>query len=231
MQGFPTLKTVKVTGIIGKPIIQDYSGPRTAAGIVEAAKNLIPNYVDRVEQKDFKGWLEKKNDTAKAILFSNKGATSALIKSLANDYRGNMGIAQVRDKETEVNSMFGVDNYPTLVVLPGGDKPAVVYDGEMKKPAMSKFLNKYAELRADSDKKSKKDKTKAKEAKTDEKVTQPVQFSAPMALTERSPPHPIRLSSQTPPHPTHLRRPPRRLLLQQAPSLLRCPKPPSLQIP
>ena len=170
VQGFPTLKTVKVTGTRGKPIIQDYSGPRTAAGIVEAAKQLIPNFVDRVEQKEFEDWLQKKNDTAKAILFSNKGVTSALIKSLANDYQGSLTVAQVRDKEKEINSMFGIKDYPSLVVLPGGDKPAVVYDGEMKKPAMSKFLSQYADPKVESDKQSKKDKSKSKETKSDKKV-------------------------------------------------------------
>lgn len=172
VQGFPTLKTVKVTGTIGKPIIQDYSGPRTAADIVEATKNLIPNYVDRVELKGFDGWLQKKNESAKAILFSNKGATSALIKSIANDYRGNMAIAQVRDKEKEINALFGVTTFPTLVVLPGGNEPAVTFEGEMKKPAMSGFLNQYAELRVDSDKKSNENKSKSKNTKSSGKVFQ-----------------------------------------------------------
>ena len=171
VQGFPTLKTVKVTGTRGKPIIQDYNGPRTAAGIVEAAKQLIPNYVDRIEQKDFEDWLKKKNETAKAILFSNKGITSALIKSLANDYRISLTIAQVRDKEKEINSMFGITEYPSLVVLPGGDKSAVVYDGEMKKPAMSKFLSQYAGIKPDSDQKTNKDKSQSKGTKSDKKVS------------------------------------------------------------
>ena len=178
VEGFPTLKTVKVTGQIGKPIIQDYRGPRTAADIVEATKKIIPNYVDRVDQKDFSDWLQKKNDSAKAILFSNKGATSALIKSLANDFRSSLTVAQVRDKEKEINSMFGVEKYPTLVVLPGGDKPAAVYDGEMKKPAMSQFLSKYAELTVVSDKKSQKDKQKSKESKSDQKVASPISLSS-----------------------------------------------------
>ena len=170
VQGFPTLKTVKVTGTKGKPIISDYSGPRTAADIVEATKKLIPNYVERIEHKDFDKWLEKNNDTAKAILFSDKGATSALIKSLANDYHGNMAVAQVRDKEKEMNAIFGISKYPTLVVLPGGDKPAVIYEGDLKKPAMSRFLNKYVEHRADSDKNSKKEQSKSKETKPNKKV-------------------------------------------------------------
>ena len=175
IQGFPTLKTVKVTGIIGKPIVQDYQGPRTASDIVEATKKLIPNYVTRLDTKEFEGWLAKENSTAKAILFSDKGVTSALIKSLANDYFGNMIVAQVRDKEIDITKVFGVTKFPSLVVLPGGDETAVMYDGPMRKPAMSNFLGQYAKARALPEKASTKDKkdktkTKSKESKPDNKA-------------------------------------------------------------
>ena len=168
IKGFPTLKTVRTTGILGKPIIMDYQGPRTASGLVDAVKKLITNNVKRLDDKDLDGWLQENNETAKALLFSDKGTTSALVKVLANDYIGNLHFAQVRDKETRANSMFGIETYPTLVLLPGGDKPAVKYDGEMKKPAMNEFISKYASLRdlsASAKKSTKKDKkTKDKKA-------------------------------------------------------------------
>ena len=174
IKGFPTLKTVRITGTLGKPIIMDYQGPRTASGIVDAVKKLITNNVKRLEDKELDGWLKDNNETAKALLFSDKGSTSALVKVLANDYIGNLHFAQVRDKEVEANSMFGIKTYPTLVVLPGGNKPAVVYDGEMKKPAMNEFISKYAALRdlsASTKKSTKKDKT-PKEP-TDKKASGP----------------------------------------------------------
>ena len=169
VKGFPTLKTVRVTGATGKPIITDYNGARTATGIVDAVKDLLPNHVKRIEDKTLDGWLQENNETAKAILFSDKGTTSALIKALANDYYGNLAIAQIRDKEKEANSMFGISKYPSLVVLPGSDKAAIAYDGEMKKPAMTEFLSQYASVRqASSPKKPKTDKTK--ESKADKKA-------------------------------------------------------------
>ena len=146
IQGFPTLKTVRPTLKIGKPIIVDYQGPRTAKGIVEAVKGIIPNYVKRVADKDLAGWLKESNETAKAILFSDKGTTSALIKVLASDFVGNMNFAQIRDTELEAVLTFGITTYPTLLVLPGGEAAAVVYDGDMKKAPMTEFLNKYAPL-------------------------------------------------------------------------------------
>ncbi|MCJ1394068.1 hypothetical protein MMC18_006946 [Xylographa bjoerkii] len=144
IKGFPTLKTVRPTLKKGKSIQVDYNGARTAAGIVEAVKDIIPNHVTRVSDKELGKWLEDDNSTAKAILFSNKGATSATIKVLAGEFYGNMHFAQVRDKDTTAVSTFGITEYPTLIVLPGGTAPAVAYSGEMAKAPMSEFLSAYA---------------------------------------------------------------------------------------
>ena len=144
VQGFPTLKTVRPTLKNGKPIVSDYQGPRTAKGIVDAVKGIIPNHVTRVADKDLDSWLSEGNDTAKAILFSEKGTTSALIKVLASEFYGRLPIAQVRDKDASAISMFGITKYPTLLVLTGGTSPAVIYEGEMKKAPMYTFLSKYA---------------------------------------------------------------------------------------
>ena len=172
IKGFPTLKTVRVTSKTGKPIISDYNGKRSATDIVEAVKGLIPNNVKRVEDKDLGDWLEKDSDKPKAILFSDKGTTSALIKALANDYLGNMPFAQIRNTQAEANKKYGVTKYPTLVVVPGGGKDAIIYDGELKKPLMNDFLGKYAELRKaevekdapKKDKASKKDRAESSKA-------------------------------------------------------------------
>ena len=144
VKGFPTLKTVRPTGKKGKPIIQDYQGPREAKGIIEAVKGLIPNEVERVTDKDLDDWLQKSNETAKAILFTDKGTISALLKVLAKEYFSRLPIAQIRDKDKNAVSTFGIDTFPTLLVLPGGSEPAVAYEGEMKKADMKAFLDKYA---------------------------------------------------------------------------------------
>lgn len=144
IKGFPTLKTVKPTLSHGKPIIADYQGARTAAGIIEAVKGIIPNHVKRITDKGLNDWLKESNDTAKAILFSDKGTTSALIKVLASHFYGNMPFAQIRDKDTVAVATFGIEKYPTLLVLPGGTAPVVIYDGQLEKTAMAEFLGKYA---------------------------------------------------------------------------------------
>ncbi|KAK3329960.1 hypothetical protein B0H66DRAFT_597513 [Apodospora peruviana] len=141
VQGFPTLKIVRPKKGGGKPMVEDYQGQRTASAIVEAVVQRINNNVVKVEDKNLDKFLSDKNETAKAILFTDKGTTSALMKSLAIDFLGVITIGQARNKESKTVSTFGVDKYPTLVLLPGGDAAGVVYDGEIKKDAMVKFLS------------------------------------------------------------------------------------------
>ena len=150
MKGFPTLKTIRPTGSKGKPIITDYQGERSAKAIVDTVKGMIPNHVTKVSDKELSKWLEGNNASAKAILFSNKGTTSALIKALAAEYAGNMQVAQIRDKETTAVSTFGITTYPTLLVLPGGTADPVIYDGPMEKAPMGAFLAQYALSSTDS---------------------------------------------------------------------------------
>ncbi|KAF4624513.1 hypothetical protein G7Y89_g13659 [Cudoniella acicularis] len=145
VQGFPTLKIVKPGKTPGKPIVEDYNGPRTAKGIVDAVIDKIPNLVKKVEDKSLEAFLAEANDTAKAILFTDKGKTSALLKSIAIEFKGSITIAQIRDKEKASLALFGVDNFPTLLLLPGGkEAEGIVYEGEMKKEPMVAFLSQAA---------------------------------------------------------------------------------------
>ncbi len=150
VQGFPTLKIVKPSKKPGKPTVEDYQGPREAKDIIEAVKSMIPNNVKRITDKGLLGWLDNSNETSKAALFSDKGTTSALVKVLANDFLGNMNFAQIRDKETTAVEMFGITEYPTLIVLPGGTQDSVKYSGAFSKEAMKSFLSEYASPVANS---------------------------------------------------------------------------------
>jgi protein disulfide-isomerase A6 len=140
VQGFPTLKIIRPGKKAGKPIVEEYQGARTAKAIADAVVDKVPNHVKKVTDKEVDGWLKESNETAKAVLFTDKGTTSALIRALAIDYLGSISFAQVRNKEKTTVETFGITKYPTFLVLPGGDKEAIVYDGELKKEAMSAFV-------------------------------------------------------------------------------------------
>jgi protein disulfide-isomerase A6 len=145
VQGFPTLKIVKPGKKAGKPVVEDYQGARTAKAITDAVVEKIPNHVKRVSDKDLEAFLAESNDTAKAILFTEKGTTSALLKSLAIDFLGSIKVAQIRNTQAASVELFSITSFPTLLLLPGGpEAEGIVYDGEMKKEAMVAFLSKIA---------------------------------------------------------------------------------------
>lgn len=170
VQGFPTLKIVRPKKGGGKPVIHDYHGQRTASAIVDAVVQHINNYVVRVEDKSLDSFLADK-EKPKALLFTEKGTTSALLKSIAIDFLDVITIGQVRNKETKTVEKFGIEKFPTLVLLPGGDAPHIVYDGEIKKEAMVQFLSQAGQPNPDSLPKS--DKKESKTSKTSEKSKTP----------------------------------------------------------
>ncbi|KKA25078.1 Disulfide isomerase [Rasamsonia emersonii CBS 393.64] len=148
IQGFPTLKIVTPSKKPGKPRVEDYQGPRSAKAIVDAVVERIPNHVKRLTDKDFQAWLSE-DDKPKAILFTEKGTTSALLRSLAIDFLGGIKFAQIRNKESGAVEKFGITSFPTLILLPGGEAEPVVYEGELKKKPMVEFLSQAAQPNPD----------------------------------------------------------------------------------
>ncbi|KAI9891019.1 MAG: hypothetical protein M1814_003370 [Vezdaea aestivalis] len=160
VQGFPTLKIIKPGKKPGKPIVEDYQGARSAKGIVDAVTDKITNHVKKVNDKDYQKWAQDLG--AKAILFTEKGTTSALLKSLAIDFLGSIKFAQVRDTQSVTVSQFEVSSFPTLVVVSADSSEPITYDGEMKKAPMLEFLSKYADPNPDASSKGPKDGKPAK---------------------------------------------------------------------
>ncbi|GAQ33631.1 hypothetical protein AtubIFM55763_001108 [Aspergillus tubingensis] len=144
VQGFPTLKIVTPGKKPGKPRVEDYKGARSAKAIVEAVVDRIPNHVKRATDKDLNTWLAQDEESPKAILFTEKGTTSPLLRALAIDFLGSIQVAQVRNKETEAVEKFGITEFPTFVLLPGNGQDPIIYDGELKKKPMVEFLSQAA---------------------------------------------------------------------------------------
>jgi protein disulfide-isomerase A6 len=144
VQGFPTLKIVKPGKKTGSPIVEDYNGPREAKAIIDTMVGKIPNHVKRIADKDLDAFLTEGNATAKAILFTEKGTTSALLKAVAVDFLGSITVAQIRSKEIAAVELFGVTTFPSIILLPGGDAQGIAYEGEMKKDAIVAFLSQVA---------------------------------------------------------------------------------------
>jgi protein disulfide-isomerase A6 len=150
VQGYPSVKLYvpgtggrnPYTGKSFKPAL-DYSGPRTAKGVVEFATASMPSEVVPVTDKTltkFKG-----NGTLpKALLFTQKAETPLLLKSLSVAFSGRMLLGEVRDTAKAATAEFGVSTFPTLMMLPADGAAPIKYEGEMKPKALSAFLETHA---------------------------------------------------------------------------------------
>ncbi|KAJ5688630.1 hypothetical protein N7462_003022 [Penicillium macrosclerotiorum] len=190
VQGFPTLKIMTPGKKPGKPRVEDYQGARSAKAIVDAVVDRIPNHVKRATDKDLDKWLGQNGDQAKAILFTEKGTTSTLIRALAIDFLGAIDVAQVRNKEAASVEKFGVSKFPTLVVIPGGNKDPEIYEGELKKLPIVEFMSQFASPNPDANGKaaspSTKPKTKPKASKPASKPTSVPDEDAPTDSSDDS---------------------------------------------
>ena len=173
VQGFPTLKIVRPSKKPGKPTVEDYQGPRSAKGIVDAVKDKVPNMVKRVNDKNLDEWLQENKDTAKAILFSEKGIVSATLRALAIDFAGVVSVAQVKKSEKTAVEKYGITEFPSLILIPTGSDTPIKHDGKVDKAAMVKFLSQVAPPNPDcpppKEKKSKAKKDTRKESKSSSK--------------------------------------------------------------
>ncbi|CRK20159.1 putative protein disulfide-isomerase like [Verticillium longisporum] len=141
IQGFPTLKIIRPGKKSGKPAVEDYNGPRTATGIVDVVVDKINNHVTKVTDKDLDTFVASGTDKPRAILFTEKGTTSPLLRSIAIDFLDVITIAQARNNQKAVVEKYGIEKFPTLILLPVGASEPIVYDGAMKKPAILEFLS------------------------------------------------------------------------------------------
>jgi len=173
VQGFPTLKIVRPGKKPGKPTVEDYQGPRSAKGIVDAVKDKVPNMVKRVNDKNLNEWLQENKDTAKAILFSEKGIVSATLRALAIDFAGIVSVAQVKKSEKAAVEKYGITDFPSLILIPAGSDTPIKHGGKVDKAAMVEFLSQVAPPNPDcppgKEKKSKAKKDAKKESKSSSK--------------------------------------------------------------
>ncbi|KAJ3112051.1 protein disulfide isomerase (PDI) protein [Phlyctochytrium bullatum] len=163
IQGFPTLKVFGSD----KKNVQDYTGPRTAKGIVDAVIPKIPSFVQLVGTKgkakaldDFLG----EGDLNKVILVSQKDRTPPLFKALSAEFYKRLTFGEVRSSDSATTEKLNVTKYPAVIVFGKDDKKATVFEGEMKHASLIEFLSKYsAKIAAKDTKKAGEKQEKPKE--------------------------------------------------------------------
>jgi protein disulfide-isomerase A6 len=150
----------------------------------------IPNHISRATDKSLDELLEKNHGNPTAILFTEKGTTSALIRALAIDFKGAIKFLQIRNKETSSVQKFGIEKFPSLVLLPGGDKEAITYDGELKKTPIIDFLSQVAAPNPDPAPKESKKQKSSKSTSKEEAGNKPTESPEPEASSSDEAPRP-----------------------------------------
>ncbi|KAH8431779.1 putative disulfide isomerase [Aspergillus melleus] len=186
VQGFPTIKIVSPGKKPGKPRVEDYQGQRSAKAIVNAVVEKIPNHVKKVTDKDLDSWLSKEKESPKAILFTEKGTTSPLIRSVAIEFLGSINVAQIRNTQAAAVEKFGIEKFPAVVLIPGGEKSHIVYDGELKKQPLVEFLSQVAAPNPDPAPKATGKSSKSPKSKTQAEKTKPTESSEPEVVAEEA---------------------------------------------
>ncbi|KAJ3158261.1 hypothetical protein HDU86_002970 [Geranomyces michiganensis] len=177
VQGFPTIKVFR-GGLKGLP--QDYNGPRTAKGLVEAAIAAISGHVAQIGGSGkravaYNDFVEK-TELPRAILVSQKSSTPPLLKALSVEYRDRVHFGELRASEKETVAKLNVSSYPAVILFAKDSKDPVVYDGKLKHAGLTEFLDKYAGPKP-------KTATKKKESKADKKKTSQKEEPAKAATT------------------------------------------------
>ncbi|KAJ3417073.1 protein disulfide isomerase (PDI) protein [Chytridiales sp. JEL 0842] len=168
IQGFPTIK------FFGRDKVpQDYQGPRTAKGIVDYVIPKLPSFVQAIgtgsKAKKLDEFLSSEPELSKVVLISKKSTTPPLYKGLSSEYKGRLVLGEAKSTDKTVLTHFKAEDFPSLYVVPKGDGvEPVLYKGEMKYAALTKFLGEYA---AEVKKEAKKGK-KAEKKKTDKKSSE-----------------------------------------------------------
>ncbi|KAI9491047.1 hypothetical protein BDB00DRAFT_834980 [Zychaea mexicana] len=191
IKGFPTIKVFrpelkkdKRTGVMTKKPT-DYPGARDAKSIVDYLLAWQPSDVRFIKSDASKAKSKKSmsiddffstdNSTLpKALLFTDKAATSPLYKALSVEFGGSgrMLVGEVKKAEKDLVTEYGVSSFPTLFVA-SPTAGHVAYQGKLKHEPLAAFLNEHA--------------LPAKQKKTSSKKAKATEPEVPPAPKEEKP--------------------------------------------
>ncbi|GIL63968.1 hypothetical protein Vafri_17880 [Volvox africanus] len=121
----------------------DYAGDRTSKDLAESVTRMLTDvYVSRIRNladlKELRGSGEKAGKP-QVLLFTDKEAVTSLYKGLSMQLRRGLEFGLVHSAAEEVVREFGVESFPTVLVLKVGGG-VETYTGESKAPALREYL-------------------------------------------------------------------------------------------
>lgn len=111
-----------------------FKGEMTQPHISKAATKKMQSFVSIVSNSNYESFVDRDRLTKyKVMLFNDKKITPSVYKAHSKKFLGKLDFAETRASETELIAKFGIETFPTLLVLTDpegyqGEK----YEGEMK---------------------------------------------------------------------------------------------------
>eukprot|EP01023_Acetabularia_acetabulum_P024569 TRINITY_DN2369_c0_g1_i4.p1 TRINITY_DN2369_c0_g1~~TRINITY_DN2369_c0_g1_i4.p1 ORF type:complete len:749 (-),score=166.87 TRINITY_DN2369_c0_g1_i4:288-2534(-) len=153
VSGFPTIKIFPAdkqknpyTGKISK-IPTDYQGQRSAKAISDAAKaELNDLFISKISSlPDYEDFANQNQELNRVLLFTEKGESTALYKSISMRYRGRLAFAEISHKSKALVKKYHVKDFPHLLVhQTQPTEEQVVYSGKLKAAKLLQWLDQFA---------------------------------------------------------------------------------------
>eukprot|EP00041_Stephanoeca_diplocostata_P030843 m.942762 g.942762 ORF g.942762 m.942762 type:complete len:509 (-) comp23838_c0_seq48:2416-3942(-) len=124
VEGVPTIIILKPKASGAGKTMTVYQGERKSKAILKALEAAMPEYVARITAGALPGW--QKRPGAHVVLFSKKREAPPQLKALSTKYRDrSVHVGMVDDSDTELRTLFGVNDYPKLFVIENGKEVGV----------------------------------------------------------------------------------------------------------
>lgn len=162
VKGFPTLLTYRPPKKFSEKkrrsqqyAVNTYENERSARGIANAMKGHIRAYTKKVPIDKLEKFFEShkvSSPSTKVLFISDNNQVSPMYKSLTVDYLGSLEFFHTLTKDFKyletiskyVPELEDVSEGPILLVLDPESDTISLYQGEMKKNQISKFLTNFA---------------------------------------------------------------------------------------
>jgi len=106
----------------------------------------MQSFVSIVSNSNYESFVDRDRLTKhKVMLFNDKKITPSVYKAHSKKFLGKLDFAETRHDETELITKFGIDTFPTLLVLTDPESfEGKKFEGELKPDQVEKFLSNYA---------------------------------------------------------------------------------------
>ena len=124
---------------------QKYTGEFKKQKISNFASKKMQSFLSIVHNDNYQNFIEREPENYKVLIFSDRKSQSPLLKHLSKIYNDKLLFGFVRKDEKELISRFGIQKFPTIIVLTNQQKDkGDVFEGEISLKNLQNFFREYA---------------------------------------------------------------------------------------